>query len=373
MNKLRIAVVGAGRLGGFHAQKLSVMADVELVGVADPVAAQRNRVAATCRTQAFEDPRQLLDSADAVVIATPTRLHHEVGMEFLRRGIHVLMEKPITITSAQADELVETARGTQAILQVGHVERFNPAFSAAVPHVRNPKYIEAVRSSPFSFRSTDVGAVLDMMIHDIDLVLSLTRSPVCKVEALGLSVLGGHEDVANVRLEFESGCVASLSACRVSYESVRRMQVWSPLAFGSIDFGTRTATLVHPSDTLLSRRFDVDALTPDQIEHYKQHLAEEHMPREELAFEAVDALSLELQDFVESILTPRQPRVTGEHGRDAVHVAEQILNAIDAHAWDDSNDGLVGPLAIPRRRIVPAPHFDRSAIGVPTVRRREAG
>jgi predicted dehydrogenase len=367
-----MAVVGAGRLGGFHAQKLHAMPEVDLVGVADPVTAQRNRVAEACQTQAFEDPRELLDLVDAVVIATPTRLHYEVGMEFLSRGIHVLMEKPITTTSAQADELVATARSKRAILQVGHVERFNPAFNAAVPHLRNPKYIEAVRTSPFSFRSTDVGAVLDMMIHDLDLVMTLTRSRVSKVEALGLSVLGGHEDVANVRLEFESGCVASLSACRVSYESTRRMQVWSPQAFGAIDFGALTISLIRPSETLLTRRFDVDSLTPEQVEHYKKHLADEHLPREQQTFQGVDALSLEAKDFVESILSPRQPRVTGQHGRDAVYVAEQILDAIDSHAWDDTVDGPVGPMAIPRPRVVPSPHFNRSPIDVP-VRRREAG
>ena len=149
----------------------------------------------------------------------------------------------------------------------------------------------------------------------------------------------------------------TLSASRVSYEPVRRMQVWSARAFAGIDFAARTATLVRPSETLLRRQFHVDGLTPEQLEHYRQHFAEEHLPREQLAFDAVDALALELDDFVESIRTPRQPRVNGEAGRDALAVAEQILARIDAHCWDASLDGPAGPLALPRRHVIPAPHF----------------
>ena len=372
MNKLRVAVIGAGRLGGFHAQKLAALEHVELAGVTDPLESQRNRVAAECHTVSFADHRQLLDRVDAVVIAAPTRLHHALGVEFLGRGIHVLMEKPLAATAAQADELVELARKKQLVLQVGHVERFNPALIAALPHVRTPKYIEAVRASGFTFRSTDVGVVLDLMIHDLDVVLSLVRSPVRKVDALGLSVLGGQEDVANVRLEFQCGCVAALSASRVSYEAARRMQVWSPRAYASIDFATRKTTLIHPSETLLSRQFDVDSLAPEQVEHYKEHLLEEHLAREEIESAAVDALSLELQDFVESILLPRQPRVNGQQGRDAVALSELILEKIRSHAWDDAADGPKGPLAAPRPSIIPAPHWHLAPSYSPA-QRKEAG
>jgi predicted dehydrogenase len=254
---------------------------------------------------------------------------------------------------------------------VGHVERFNPAMAAASAHVRDPKYVETVRASGFSFRSTDVGVVLDLMIHDLDLVLGMVRSPVRSVEALGLSVLGGHEDVANARLHFESGCVATLSASRVSHEAVRRMQVWARRAMASIDFGRRIATVVRPSETLLARRFDVESLSAEQVEHYKEHLLEEHLPREELRAEAVDALRLELDDFVESIRSGRAPRVTGEQGRDAVALAEQILAKIHTHAWDDAADGPVGPLATPRPSVIPGPHWHLSPTGLP-IERREA-
>jgi predicted dehydrogenase len=367
-----VAVIGAGKLGGFHAQKLAAMASVRLVAVADPVAAQCDRVAAACDTQSVADYRSLFDSVDAAVIAAPTRMHHAIGMELLDRGIHVLMEKPLAVTTAEADDLVEAARRSNVILQVGHVERFNPALAAALPHLRNPKYIETTRTSAFSFRSTDVGVVLDLMIHDLDLVLWMVRSPLTRVDAMGLSVLGGHEDVAHARLEFRSGCVATLSASRVSYESIRRMQAWSPRAFASVDFAARTTSVVRPSETLLQRRFQVDALTPAEVEHYAKHLAEEHLPRTTASFDNVDAIALEDQDFVESILTPRLPRVTGLQARDAVAVAEEILARIGSHAWDEQPDGLVGPLAIPAPRVVPAPHFSRIPQSAP-VERRQAG
>jgi predicted dehydrogenase len=332
MNKLRIAVIGAGRLGGFHAQKLAARPDVELLAIVDPIPESRDKVAAACHCTALADYTGLLPQLDGAVIAAPTTLHHQIARECLEAGVPLLVEKPICTTRADADELVAIAQRRNVVLQVGHVERFNPAFHAAAPHVRNPKYIEAVRSSGFTFRSTDVGAVLDLMIHDIDLVLSLVKSPLRKVEALGASVVGGHEDVANARLEFASGCVASISASRVSYEAVRRMHVWTAESFVAVDFAARTATTVRPSEALLKRQFSVDALTPAQLDHYRAHFAEEHLPREQLTFDAVDALALEIDDFIEAIRTPRQPRVTGEAGRDALAVAEEILARINAHA-----------------------------------------
>ena len=347
-------MIGAGRLGGFHAQKLAAREDIELVAVADPLPANRQRVAAECHTEALADYSALLGRIDAAVVATPTTLHHRIAGRLLEAGVHVLVEKPLAASRREADELVAAARRRNVVLQVGHVERFNPAFQAVSPRVGNPKYIEAVRSSGFTFRSTDIGAVLDLMIHNIDLVLSLVGSPLRKSDALGLSVVGGHEDVANARLEFECGCVAVLSASRVSYEQVRRLSVWSAAGFAAVDLAARTATLVRPSETLLRRRFCVDGLTPEGVEHYRAHFAEEHLPREQLAFDAVDALALELDDFIGAIRGAHEPRVGGEAGRDALAVAEQILDRIDAHSWDASLDGPTGPLAVPRRRLLAA-------------------
>lgn len=372
MKRLRLAVVGAGRLGGFHAQKLAAKHDVELVAVVDPVDEPRDLLARQCRTLSLSDHRQLLSQVDAAVIAAPTRLHHRLGMEFITSGVHLLIEKPLSATLDQADELVEAAKRAGVVLQVGHVERFNPALAAASPYVRNPKYIEAVRAGGFTFRSTDIGVVLDLMIHDLDLVLWMVRSPLRSVEALGISVLGGHEDVANARLHFESGCVATLSASRVSHEAVRRMQIWAPRAMADVDFASRVTKVIRPSEALLTRRFDVESLSPEQVQHHKLHLFEEHLFQEELESDPVDALSLELDDFLDSIRSLRSPRVTGEHGRDAIAVAEQILSKISSHSWDDATGGPVGPLATPRPSIIPAPHWHLAPRRSPA-ERKEAG
>jgi predicted dehydrogenase len=357
MNKLRMAVIGAGRLGSFHAQKLARREDVELVAVVDPVAASRERLAAECHTAGLADYAALLGRLDAAVVAAPTTLHHRIARDFLATGIHLLVEKPICATRAEADELVALADRRRLVLQVGHVERFNPALAAAAEVTREPKYIEAVRTSGFTFRSTDIGVVLDVMIHDIDLVLSLVRSPLRKVEALGFSVLGGHEDVANARLEFSSGCVAAISASRVSYETVRRMHVWSAEGFAAVDFANRTATLVRPSEALRRRQFRVDGLKPDELEHCRAHFAEEHLPKTQQALDAVDALALEQDDFVDSIRTGRAPRASGQAGRDALAVAERILARIEDHCWDAAVDGLTGPLGLPHPHLIPVPHF----------------
>lgn len=372
MNKLRMAVVGAGRLGGFHAQKLAARDDVELLAVVDPSLENRSRVAAECGAVAHADYAGLLDQIDAAVIAAPTCLHYTIAREFLEAGIHLLVEKPLCTSRSEADELVSAAQRNNAVLQVGHVERFNPAFRAATEEVSEPKYIEAVRTSGFTFRSTDVGVVLDLMIHDIDLVLSMVRGPLHKVEAMGFSVLGGHEDVANARLEFECGCVAALSASRVSDEQVRRMQVWSATGFTGIDFAARGVKFVRPSETLRRRRFDVNRLTPDEVEHNRVHFAEEHLPQETRSFDAVDALVLEQDDFVESIRAGRQPLVCGEAGRDALSVAGQILARIDTHSWNGELNGPAGPLAKPYGHTLPAPHFDHSTSSK-TIPHKKAG
>lgn len=371
MRRIRVAVVGAGRLGGFHAKKIAGFQDVELVAIVDPVASSRERLAAECGTQGLAECGPLLGQIDAAVVAAPTQFHHSIAMGLLRWGIYVLVEKPLCATAAQADELVQAAKRNGAVLQVGHVERFNPAVTAAFPNVAGPKYIEAVRAGWFTFRSTDIGVVLDLMVHDLDLVLSLVRSPLRRIEALGLSVLGGHEDVASARLEFECGCVASLSASRVSHEPVRRMQVWSGTGFAGIDFATRQTTLVRPSETLLRRGLDVAALAADGTQD-RDRILREHLRREVTQYDAVDALALELEDFFESIRTQRRPRVPGEDGREAVALAERILRKIQSHAWDERADGPVGPFAIPRPAVIPAPHFAAIPPQLPFPR-REAG
>ncbi len=371
MKKLKIAVIGAGRLGGFHAQKLTKLPDVELTAIVDPVTANRECVAAECHCQALADHRDVFGRIDAAIIAAPTDLHYRLAKELLVQNVHLLVEKPLCVNYAQADELVALARRHKRILQVGHVERFNPAFAAAVPHISDPKYIETVRTSGFSFRSIDVGAVLDLMIHDLDLILSIVGSRVCEIDAVGMKVVDKDEDLANARIEFESGCVANLFVSRVSRESVRRMQVWSAQTFAAVDFAARTATLVRPSNCLQQGAFRVDRLSPEQLEYQRQHFAEEHLPCEQLQFAAVDALALEVQDFVQSIRTPRQPLVNGSAGRDAVGLAEAILNRIHFR-WDTSRTSPKDLTDAFQRHIIPVLHLPLAG-DLPPLQQREAG
>jgi predicted dehydrogenase len=352
---LRVAIIGSGRLGTFHGQKLALMPGVEIVGVVDPLADNRHRLAEELHTSAFDSHAPLVGKIDAAVVATPTVAHHRVAVDLLEAGAHLLVEKPICATLDEADEMVELAQQKKVVLQVGHVERFNPALEAASPHLQSPKFIEATRASGFTFRSMDIGVVLDLMIHDIDVVLSLVRSPLRSVEAIGAALLGHHEDVAHVRLTFDSGCVANLSASRISYEPARKMQVWAASAFANIDFAARATNLVWPSNTLLNGEFHADRLSPDEIEHYKTHLADEHLPHEQRTFDAVDALALELEDFVESIRNKRQPRVDGQAGRDALAVAEEIRASIASQSSE--------PIRTIYPRVVPAPHFDLRKAG----------
>ncbi|MBI3466550.1 MAG: Gfo/Idh/MocA family oxidoreductase [Planctomycetes bacterium] len=361
MRRLRLAVVGVGHLGRIHARLMLGLENVELAAVVDPVESNRFQVAVDCGAQALADHRELFGRVDAAVIATPTRFHHRVGMELLSQGIHLLIEKPLAGSLAEAEELAAAAERLGLVLQVGHVERFNPAWTAILPHLREPKYIEATRCGPFSFRSTDIGAVLDIMIHDLDLVLSLVHSRLVHVEALGLAVLGRHEDVANARLTFENGCVAALSASRVSSIPRRSMQVWTPRRFARIDFAERTADVVSPSEAVLGRQIDVERMSATERDQLKADLFEKHLSRETLSVDRRDALTAELEDFVTSIREGHSPRVDGRQGQAVLAAAEQILSKIGAHRWEGSVEGPTGPQAIPAPRIVPAPHWDVAA------------
>ncbi|MBI3837435.1 MAG: Gfo/Idh/MocA family oxidoreductase [Planctomycetia bacterium] len=373
MKTLKLAVIGAGHLGRIHAKLISEMPDVELVGVADPLRSAREKVAADHGTTAFADHRELLGRVDGAVIATPTRHHHAVALDFLARSTPLLVEKPLAGNLAEAKELVEVAQRSGALLQVGHIERFNPAFLAAAPEVNEPKYVEAVRASGFTGRSTDIGVVYDLMIHDIDLLLTIVGSQVKAVSALGVAILGRHEDVAQARLEFENGCLANLSASRVSYGPTpkRQMQIWSAQGFAAIDFGNRSASVVRPSDRIVRRDFDFETLTAEEKAGFQERLFSEILRVEPLAVESRNALADELRDFVDSIRNACAPRVTGQDGRDAVAVAEMILQSICVHPWQGRGTGPMGPLAVPELPILRGPHWQSPVQRRPV--RREAG
>lgn len=345
MKPLRMAVIGTGALGRHHARILSEMEGVTLVGVADsnPVAAAD--VAGRCRTQAVTDYHDLLDRVDAVVVAVPTSAHLPVAGAFLAQGIDVFVEKPIALNLDEAERLVELAESRQCLLQVGHVERFNPALVAARPHLNAPKYLRAERYSPYAFRSTDIGVVHDMMIHDIDLVLSLVSSRVERVEAFGISIMGEHEDCVQARIYFRDGCVADLSANRVSPVTRRDMQVWSAEGCAHLDFAAKRAVLYQASPTLkygtspLERAREPGA----NIEQLKSEVFGTYIKVHEPTVAARDQLTEELLAFAHCIRTRKAPPVSGIDAAKAMAVAEQVVEQVKTHTWDAASEGPVGP------------------------------
>lgn len=352
MTKLRLAVVGAGHLGRIHARLAHGLNEVQLVGVVDPIAANREQVTAETGVPAYAEIHELFGLADAAVIATPTCTHAEVAKPLLQGGLHLLIEKPLTPTVAEADELVTLAKRQHLTLQVGHVERFNPALTSLQSQLDDPKYIEARRCSGYTFRSTDIGVVLDLMIHDIDIVLSLVQSPVVGVEALGISVLGDQEDMVSARLHFASGCVANLTASRVSFKPERVMQVITPTCAASINFAERRSSVVQPMEQILTREFDAKTLGEDQKTHLRDNLFTDLLAKRDLPSLDVNAIEQEQLDFVAAIRTGTNPQVTGYAGREAVAVAEAILQQVAAHQWDGASGSRQGPFALPLSQAV---------------------
>lgn len=347
MSRLRLAVVGAGHLGRIHARIAAEAEGIQLVGVVDPVAENRHQVAAETGAAGFSNIRELFGVAHAAVVATPTMTHPAVAKELLHGGLHLLVEKPLTATVAEADELVTLAKRQQLTLQVGHVERFNPALTSVSDKLQDPKYIEARRESGYTFRSTDIGVVLDLMIHDIDVVLSLVQSPVESVEALGISVLGDQEDMVNARIRFASGCVANLTASRVSYAAQRAMQVITPTCAATIDFAQRRSSIVEPSESIVTREFKADSLTVEEKTHLRENLFADLLARRDLPALDVNAIEQEQLDFAGAIRTGTNPQVTGHAAREAVAVAEAILEQVAAHRWDGATGHRQGAFALP--------------------------
>jgi predicted dehydrogenase len=350
MARLRLGVVGVGHLGKEHARILAGLPDVELVGVADANADQSEKVAHQCGCRAFAGHEPLLFLVDAAVIAVPTVYHYPIAAEFLGRGIPLLVEKPLAATLEQADALVEAARKSGVLLQVGHIERFNPAVEELRRHALQPKFVDGERLGPFTGRSTDIGVVLDLMIHDLDLLRCLVQAPAQSVQALGVSLFGEHEDVANTRLTFANGCVANLTASRASATPSRRMRLWAPEGYVSIDFARRSLSFVQPSEQLRRRGLDVRKLDPAALGRLKEECFGRYLQTHHLDCSGGDQLTRELQHFVRCLQTGATPRVTGEDGRDAIALATRILDSIRSHAWDGHADGPVGPAQVPAPR-----------------------
>jgi len=245
MKKIRAAVIGVGYLGRFHAQKYASLSDCELIAVVDADAGVAKRVAAEVGSRAISDYRQLFGEVDAVSVVTPTPSHAEIAAGLLRSGAHVLVEKPIAETAEQAQQLIDLARQQRRVLQVGHLERFNPAILAAEPVLKSPRFIECQRLAPFRERGTEVNVVLDLMIHDIDLVQMIVGSPVASFDAIGTPVFSAEIDIANARLRFENGCVANVTASRVSLKTERKLRVFCDDAYMSLDLQQKILTVIR--------------------------------------------------------------------------------------------------------------------------------
>jgi predicted dehydrogenase len=334
MTKLRVGVVGVGHLGQHHARILASMPEVELVAVADSRPEQAQSIADRCSTRAVSDYRQLLDQVDAVSIAVPTMLHREVAGAFLARGIAAMVEKPLASSLLEAEQLTALSRATGALLQVGHIERFNPALTALEQMPIRPKFVSGERLSTYTFRSTDIGVVLDLMIHDIDLVLWLVPAPVRSVTAVGISLFGDHEDMANARIEFEDGTVANLTASRASYLAQRNMRLWGAEGYASLDFATKQATLVQPSEEFLRGELDLSGVDLTQPSVVKEHLFGKILRLDQVQTAGREPLALELEDFVRAVRGESRPRVSGEDAIRAMRLADQVLHSLNSHRWD---------------------------------------
>lgn len=351
MSRLRIAVIGAGHLGRIHAKLLGSVEGAELVAISDPFESARQKAAELYGVPTYSDYRDVIPKIDAAVVAAPTDLHCSIAVDLLKSGKHVLVEKPLANTATDADRLAMLASSRNLTLQVGHVERFNPAFTALGEVGVDAKYVEAVRASRFPGRCLDVGVVMDLMIHDIDLICSLTDAPVASVSASGLAVVSDHEDLAEARVEFECGLVANLKASRVSPTPARTMQVFGSGGFADIDFSGPSLTTVSPSGRLSERSFDLATETDNPLA-FADTLFDDHLRIETHELTPRNAILDELHDFVVSAESGISPTVDGVAGARAVHVADKILDSIAHRRWySGTSTTEIGPGAIPRERI----------------------
>lgn len=346
MDRLRVGVVGVGHLGRHHARVLAAIEGVELVAVADARLEQARAVAGPLGAEPLADYRELIGRVDAVSIAVPTTLHREVAGAFLGAGVPAMVEKPLAAGAAEAAELVALAEARGVVLQVGHIERFNPALSALEGLRLRPRYVAAERLGTYTFRSTDIGVVYDLMIHDIDLLLAMVPAPVRSVAAVGLSVFGGHEDVANARVEFEDGTIASLTASRASMKAVRQMRLWGAEGYATLDFAARRGTLVRPTDRLRRGELGLDGVDLTRPDAVRDHLFGNILHVDQIQAEGHDSLTLELEDFVRAVRTGGRPRVSGADGLRALRLADQVLQGVRSHRWEgiaDPPHGLPAP------------------------------
>jgi predicted dehydrogenase len=309
MKTVKAGVIGVGYLGKFHAQKYAGMEGVELVGVVDMDPVMAGKVAADCGCRAFTDYRELLPQVDAVSIVVPTSYHHQVAIDCIEAGVDILLEKPMTTTLAQADDLIERADAKRLILQVGHLERFNPAVLAMEKSLTVPVFIESSRISTFKNRGVDVDVVLDLMIHDIDIILSIVHSPLKSIHTVGAPVVTATTDIANARLVFENGATANVTVSRIARTTIRKMRIFQPGSYINVDFAGRKVMTIQLTDDIQENG------APRQVV-------------EVTSFPASDALKDEIAHFVTCVRDRSEPLVSGRSGRRALEVALQVIEQI---------------------------------------------
>lgn len=333
MNKLRTAVIGAGKMGRLHSRIYSQMDQVELVAIVDTQLEKAQQLTVEYGGTAYQNHSEILDKVDAVTVAVPTEFHADVTRPFLARRIPVMVEKPLAENLTEAKRMLQLARDNNCILQVGYSERFNPVVQAMRRLNFTPRFMEAHRISPYTFRSTDVGVVLDMMIHDIDIVVSLAQSKVKDIAAVGVNVLSQHEDIANVRLLFANGCVANLTASRLALKTERKIRVFSDQAYLSLDYLRKTGTMISKTANIdmvqllrqQSRDGQIDLLNADWAKMVNV---------ETLDIDDREPLRLEQEAFVQAVVDQTRPQVSAEDAVTAMELADRIVSEINRHQWD---------------------------------------
>ncbi|MGD9108035.1 MAG: Gfo/Idh/MocA family oxidoreductase [Gammaproteobacteria bacterium] len=308
MNKIKVGVIGVGSLGQHHARIYASMPEVELVGIVDTDGQRAKNIANKLNTIVFDSADELLNKVDAVNIVTPTPLHFSIAKFAIEKKVHCLVEKPITVTLDEADELIRLAEAHNVLLQVGHIERFNPAIIEAHQHITHPKFIEVDRLGPYSPRMSHIGVVLDLMVHDLDMLLYFTRSEVVSIDAVGTKVFSDFADIANVRIKFANGCVANVSASRVSLKKLRKIRVFQDDAYISLNFEKQNLKIYKKKKEKLESLKDIKIMRP----RIKKN----------------EPLLLELKDFVNCVIEKSSPLVCGVQGRNALELALEVSRQI---------------------------------------------
>ncbi|MDD8018439.1 MAG: Gfo/Idh/MocA family oxidoreductase [Bacteroidota bacterium] len=326
---LNIGVVGVGHLGSLHAKMYDEIDTANFTGVFDTDSKKCQEVAAKYKVKAFSSVEELLKNVQAVSIATVTTMHHAVAKQALQAGVHVLIEKPITQTLDEADELIEIAKRHGAVIQVGHIERFNPAILSLESYQLKPMFIESHRLAQFNPRGTDVAVVLDLMIHDIDIILSLVNSPVSKIDANGVAVVSDTPDIANARLQFQNGCVANVTASRISRSKMRKMRLFQHNAYIAIDFTQGQADVFR-----LGNEGEGSIWSTMLLGQIGEGKKKRSIVYEQPEVKKVNALKYELESFINAVVNQTRPVVSGDDGRHALEVAQEIMNKIQVQKFN---------------------------------------